>query len=165
MNRDGLLELCDYDAYANNLVFQVVAKLTEDEFTRDSSPSYGSVRKLLLHTLRTERVFFSLCQERPVQELPNLPLASDIQQYWMKLEREMQDWLGSQSDDSLKREIALPFQLKGQFYRLSKWELLLQALVHGIQHRGELSIVLTELGHPLPNLDIIIHFVEQEDAK
>jgi uncharacterized damage-inducible protein DinB len=33
--------------------------------------------------------------------------------------------------------------------------------MHSTHHRGELSIVLTELGYPLPTLDIIVHFAEQ----
>lgn len=160
MNRDGLLALCHYDAHANSLMFEVVAKLTEDEFTRDSSPSHGSVRNLMLHTLRTERGFLSLCQEREGKK-PDLRDAAEIQHYWEDLDREMRDWIASQSEDDLRTEIALPFQLKGGYYRLPKWQLLLQALVHCIQHRGELSIVLTELGHPLPNLDIILHFIER----
>lgn len=160
MNRDGLLTLCRYDAYANNLMFEAVAKLTEDEFTRDSSPSHNSVRKLMLHTLKTEQAFLSLCQERE-KKVPDLIYSAEIQQYWENLERQMRDWIALQSEDDLRREITLPFQLKGQYYRLPKWQLLLQALVHCIQHRGELSIVLTELGHPLPNLDIIIHLIER----
>ncbi len=161
MNRDGLIALCDYDAYANNLMFQVVAKLTEDEFTRDSSPSHGSVRELILHTLRTEAAFFAICQESPLEELPDLPRAADIQKYWANLNRDLRDWIASESDVDLSREIALPFQIKRQFSRLPKWQLLMQAFIHGIQHRGELSIVLSELGYPLPNMDIIVHFIEQ----
>jgi uncharacterized damage-inducible protein DinB len=49
----------------------------------------------------------------------------------------------------------------GQTLRLPVWQLLIQGFLSSTHHRGELSIVLTQLGHPLPTLDIIIHFVEQ----
>jgi uncharacterized damage-inducible protein DinB len=43
---------------------------------------------------------------------------------------------------------------------LPLWLLLMQAFVHSTLHRGELSIVLSNFGHPLPTLDIIIPFIE-----
>jgi uncharacterized damage-inducible protein DinB len=43
--------------------------------------------------------------------------------------------------------------------------LLAQAFVHSTHHRGELSIVLSHLGHPLPTLDIIIPFVTWSGQK
>jgi uncharacterized damage-inducible protein DinB len=39
--------------------------------------------------------------------------------------------------------------------------LMLQSLIHSVHHRGELSIVMTGLGHPLPTLDIILHFARE----
>ena len=41
------------------------------------------------------------------------------------------------------------------------WQIVLQVYNHSMIHRGELSILLTELGHPLPNMDILIQFGEQ----
>ena len=39
--------------------------------------------------------------------------------------------------------------------------LLALYIYNSIHRRGELSIVLSGLGHPLPTLDIILHFFAQ----
>nr|MBP9041735.1 hypothetical protein [Anaerolineaceae bacterium] len=44
-------------------------------------------------------------------------------------------------------------------FTLPRWQLLAQSLIHSIHHRGELSIVMTELGYPLPTLDPILKYV------
>jgi uncharacterized damage-inducible protein DinB len=41
------------------------------------------------------------------------------------------------------------------------WQLLVQAFVHSTHHRAELAILLGQMGHPLPTLDILIHFAQQ----
>ena len=159
MNREGLMILCDYDTYANHLVLETIAKLNEDEFTGESSPSHHSVRKLILHALEAEKYFLSLCQERLFQELPDLHSVTDIRSHWAQVEHDIQGWIAAANEDDLKREV--PFRLKGQSLQFPKWQLLMQAFFHCAQHRSELSVVLTQLGHPLPNLDIILHFIEQ----
>ncbi len=161
MNRDGLLILADYDRYADNLLLETVDKLTEDEFARQSSPSHGSVRKLILHSLETLAVFLALCREQPLQELPDLPTLLDIRRHSETIRQEVRKWIESSNDNELRREIPFPIPLKGKSLCLAKWQMLLQAFEHSAQHRSELSVVLSELGHPLPNLDIILQWVEE----
>jgi uncharacterized damage-inducible protein DinB len=44
---------------------------------------------------------------------------------------------------------------------LPRCQFLAQSLLASIHHRGELSIVMTGLGYPLPTLDPIIQFVQE----
>jgi len=44
---------------------------------------------------------------------------------------------------------------------LPRWQMLAQSLLQSIHHRGELSIVMTQLGYPLPTLDPIIQFIKE----
>ncbi len=62
-------------------------------------------------------------------------------------------------DADLDRQVQVT--LRGRPFQFPMWQLLSQAFVHSTHHRGELSIVLTELGHPLPTLDIIVHFAKE----
>ncbi len=157
MNRDGLLTLCEYNRYANQLVWEVVNRLTADELTRPVSPSHESVQSLLTHMLMVEAVFLARCQGGPLDR-PELPTLADVLGYWSNVAQAAQRFIAEQTDDDLQCEMAA-FDTRP--LRLPRWQLLLQAFMHSAHHRGELSIVLTELGHPLPTLDIIIHFAEQ----
>ncbi len=42
---------------------------------------------------------------------------------------------------------------------LPRWQFLSQSLLHSFHHRGELSIVMTQLGYPLPTLDPILKYI------
>jgi len=159
MNQDGLLALYNYNAYANSLVIETVAQLTEAKFTQASSPSHSSVRELLMHMLESEAFFLSVCTGHPMEELPSDTTLADIHRFCDNLAKETYDYLVKLTDIDLIQEIEVP--ISHQLLRLSKWQALVQGFVHSTHHRGELSIVLTELGYPLPTLDIIIQFVEQ----
>jgi len=158
MDRDILLALYAYNAYANRLVLETVARLTDDEFSRQSSPSHQSVRTLLMHLIGSEAYFLKLCQGQPLPARPAAPpTLAEIQGFANQLPGEQESFLKSSDEASLEREIT--FQMGDQTLHLPVWQLLVQAFVHSTHHRGELSIVLSHLGHPLPTLNIIIPFV------
>ena len=164
MDRDILLALYAYNAHANRLVLETAAGLTDDEFIRQSSPSHQSVRTLLMHMIGSEAFFIKLCQGQPLRIPPDAPpTLAEIQGYTSQLPGEQESFLRSSDEAGLEREIT--FQMGDQTLHLPVWQLLVQAFVHSTHHRGELSIVLSHLGHPLPTLDIIIPFVTQSGQK
>ncbi len=160
MNRDGLMTLYAYNAYANGLLLDTVEKLSPEEFLQRCSPSHGSVRSLLLHMLECEAFFLAQCQgQRFELEVATLPSVPDIRRQWRQLERQQECWITSLTDAEWTRQVAL--ELRGQKLVFAVWELLLQAVIHSVHHRGELSVVCTGLGYPLSTMDIILHFINQ----
>ncbi len=162
MDRDGLVTWARYHAYANGLVLAVMEQLTEDELARPSSPSRGSARGLLRHLLGADAFFLALCRGRAAVELPAFSSLVELREFWRGVETEMQTFIAGLTPEDLAREVALPFQLNGKSLRLPVWQLLTQVFQHATHHRGELSIVLSELGHPLPTLDIILFFAREQ---
>ena len=158
MNRDGLLALYEYNAYANRLVLDGLAQLSEDEFTCAPSPSHASIRGLVLHLLEGEAWFLALCQGRQMQEL-DLPALDDLRRFQRELEREQLAFIAALAESDLARD--LPVQLGEHRLHFPVWQLLTQAFVHSTHHRAELAILLGQMGRPLPTLDIILHFTRQ----
>jgi uncharacterized damage-inducible protein DinB len=158
MDKKGLLELSGYNEYANDLLFGVAKKLTSDELTRPSSPSHGSVLGLLRHVFDVEAFFLFVCQGRPLAPGKDGTLSFEqFLQEWAGLAKGRMDYLNAVSEADLDGKVE-PF---GPGLAYTRSQLLVQSLVHSIHHRGELSIVMTGLGHPLPTLDIILHFTKQ----
>ena len=158
MNREGLLALYRYNAYANHLVLDGLAQLTQDEFTRAPSPSHSSIRGLVLHMLECEAWFLALCQGRQMKEL-DLPALADIRQYWSGVERDQQAFIAQLEKDDLARQVTV--DLKKDTIHLPVWQLLVQAFVHSTHHRAELGILLGQMGHTLPTMDIILYFLQE----
>ncbi|MFZ5880014.1 MAG: DinB family protein [Chloroflexota bacterium] len=158
IDRDGLLALYAYNAHANKLVLDTAEKMTVEQFTQKSSPSHDSVRGILSHMLECEAYFLAECQGRVLDE-EDISSLETICRRWLALEREQVAFIQSLSGAELARIVQL--QIRGQQLAFPVWELMTQAMIHSVHHRGELSIVMTGLGYPLPTLDILLHFIKQ----
>jgi uncharacterized damage-inducible protein DinB len=139
-------------------VLDTAERLTQDELIRQSSPSHSSVLALLRHMLECEAFFLACCRGEPFPgyDRAGLESVAHVRQRWTSLAQVQREFIGALGEDELEREIPLPFRSAES--HLPLWQLLVQAFMHSTHHRGELSIVLTGLGHPLPTLDIILHF-------
>ncbi len=158
MHTDFLGALYEYNHYANGLVLDTAAKLSPEELEYESSPSHHTVLRLLAHMWGVECNFLAACQgEQFIFKRPDS--LEDLRQRWEALFVQQQVYLKTLTEADL--EAVLPVVISRQPFQFPRWQMLTQALVHSIHHRGELSIILTGFGYPLPNLDIIIPFAEQ----
>jgi uncharacterized damage-inducible protein DinB len=163
LSREMLAALCRYSAYANGLVLVAAAGLSDDDFEAEMSPSRGSVGGLLRHMLSSDIVWTARCRgQEPQIDAARLAARADVPAYWAEVERERLAFVEGCAEADLARAVAT--EIQGQRVQLPVWQMLLQAFLHATHHRGELSIVLTELGHPLPTLDVILQFVQEGEG-
>lgn len=161
MKQETLSAIYGFNSHANHIVLDAVSILDEETFTQQASPSHGNVQTMLRHIFEGEKYFLLVCQGGTFQpELDESSSLEDIHRYWQAVDRAQRDFIASLSKDDLTREIDFQFSPEHPFH-LPMWQLLLQSMMHSHHHRGELSIVLTELGHPLPTIDTMVYFIEQ----
>jgi uncharacterized damage-inducible protein DinB len=159
MDKTGLIELCGYTDDANGLLLGVARGMTTEELNCSSSPSHGSVMGLLQHMLDAEAYFLSICQGHSSSyEREEKPTFEELVKNWERVAEERKAYVASVDENELQEKAKLTFGSKLAFPR---GQLMLQSLIHSVHHRGELSIVMTGLGHPLPTLDIILHFARE----
>ena len=160
MNRSSLYTLHTYNVYANNLVLETAAKMTAEELTCESSPSHGSVMKLLTHTFECEYYFTLECMNSTPDEAQADKCASSLaslRECFALLNATRENYLAKVNDFELEEEITVNLG-RGEF-TLQRWQFMAQSLLHSVHHRGELSIVMTGLGYPLPTLDPILMYI------
>lgn len=162
MNRSSLLVLHGYNSYANGLVLKTAAALDESAFTSQSSPSHGSVQHLLMHMLAVEASFLAKCiGKQPsgrVFQTETMTLA-EITDGFAEVADARGAYLKVVSENELAEVITI--LIGGKPLRLARWQLLTQSLLSSAHHRGELSIVMTNLGQTLPTLDPILQYVKE----
>jgi uncharacterized damage-inducible protein DinB len=153
-----LASLSAYNRWANLQVLDTAARLADDDLVREASPSHHSVLRLLTHMYAIEANFLLACQgETFVYERP--ASFEDLRQRWEEMMNQQTAYLSGLDGTALAE--VLPVSIGKRPFQFGRWQMLTQALVHSTIHRGELSTVLTGMGHPLPNLDIIVRFAEE----
>jgi uncharacterized damage-inducible protein DinB len=163
MDHDVLLTLYRFHVDANQTVLDTAALLTEDTFTRESSPSHGSIRNLLLHILGGDIYFPATCAgSQPdiseLQALDELDSVDAIRARWNAATDSALAFLESLDDDAMQREVTITFG--ENTFTLAVWQVFMQQIAHAHMHRGELSILLSEAGYPLPTIDLMVHFIK-----
>jgi uncharacterized damage-inducible protein DinB len=155
-----LVDLCQASDHANNLLLREVEKLDPSELRADHSPSHGSVWNLLLHMVIVE-THYSRSSQSKIDEfgVPNLDTLADLRGYWADMAFERQNYLSSLLPDQVSEIISL--RIGDHEFKLPRHQVILQGIMHSVHHRGELSIIMTELGHPLPTMDGIVFFVKE----
>jgi uncharacterized damage-inducible protein DinB len=161
MNAASLSSIFRFNGEANLAVLDVAARLSQDDFTREVSPSHGSVQKLLVHILGGEVYFVAACrgQQPDMSAIEGLQTVADLRARWIALNQDAADLLARASQADLDAVVTLQF---GEHrFELTMWQVMMQIFSHSQQHRGELSIVLSTLGHPLPTIDLMMHFIKE----
>jgi uncharacterized damage-inducible protein DinB len=162
MNRDTLLTLYHFHADANATVFDTAAHISAVDLARETSPSHGSILKILRHLLGGEFYFLHVCQgEQPdsadLRALDVLDTLAAIRARMEQTTAEVLRYIEGLSEDELQADVE--FALGEHTFTLKRWQMLVQLIFHAHMHRGELSIVMSTLGYPLPTIDMMVHFI------
>ena len=121
INREGLLVLCKYNNYANRIVLDAAAALTEEQFTKDFGISMGSVQKTLQHMLEGERYFMNLYRGEPFAGV-EMPVLAEVRGYWGDTGEVYQAFIEGKTDDDLRAEMDVKF---GEYdFHIPLWQLL-----------------------------------------
>ncbi|GLC25923.1 DinB family protein [Roseisolibacter agri] len=161
MRVPDLVRLYDYDSWANARLLAAVARLTPEEFVRPVAGSYGSVRNTLVHVMSAEWGWVERCGghargERLTPERYPTPAALIAE--WARVEGYARELLAGLTDDDLAREVA--FSFGGPTSVATVGALLQHAALHAVHHRGQVALLLRELGHAPGNFDMLYFATE-----
>lgn len=163
MTVETLKQLYDYGYWANGKLFDVAAKLTPEEFTRPVAGGWGSVRTTLVHTMSAEWGWLGRSggKERgPRLDPEKFPTFESVIEQWEAIRGYVLEFLATLSDDDLNRRV--DFALDGHALSMSVAEMMSHAMVHGIHHRGQVALLLRQLGHVPGNFDLLFYYPEKQ---
>jgi uncharacterized damage-inducible protein DinB len=153
--------LVDYHYWARDRLLDALGQLTHDQFTQRIESSFPSIRDTLVHLWAAETVWTARWDdEAPTalpdgRELTDLPALRDA---WSALERRLHGVLDRLGEQGVLGEL----QYRGfdGKPRTEPFSMMLQHVVnHGSYHRGQITMMLRQMGQPAAKpMDLIAFY-------
>jgi uncharacterized damage-inducible protein DinB len=137
--QDTLQRLFEYKAWADDALLTALAGLG------DGSPIAGLAVKALSHSHIVDRIFAAHMRRQPhayaSTNLTELPRLEDLSADIRRSDREYVDYVSGLDRAQLAERIDFTFT-DGAPGRMSREEMLMHVIAHGIGHRGQVSAVM-----------------------
>ena len=158
MSVSEITDLYAYTEWANDRMFAAVARLSDDQYTRELTSSYPTVRDTLGHIVSAEWIWLQRWNGTSPASPPPWTVAPAV----TTLEREMRAvieqrraFLATLDDESLARPLSYR-TLGGSSFTNRLFDVLLHVVNHSSYHRGQLTTMLRQVGAEPPSTDLIL---------
>ncbi|HEY8172589.1 MAG TPA: DinB family protein [Dehalococcoidia bacterium] len=147
-----LAEVFRYNRWANEQTIAKCRTLTDEQLDAGATGTFGSIRQTLQHVIDSQRT--QLARLRGMQRDPAIPDWSQ----WPGFD-ELAAVATSSSEaliaaaEALTSDSDVTLPYLGKSYRFPKSFVLTHAIVHGIEHRTQIGVMLSTLGVAPPDLD------------
>jgi uncharacterized damage-inducible protein DinB len=173
MNKDDIQLLYEYDRWANNRVLQAVSALSAEGFTRDLGGSFRSVRDTLVHIIAGEWGWLAYWKEptpgaafiadlrkrREALFHPDaFPNVTAVRRKWAEVEKEQAEFVNGVTNESLGKMLPL------RTTQISLAHLMQHLANHSTYHRGQIALMMRQLGAEPLATDFHVFLVEGHEA-
>jgi uncharacterized damage-inducible protein DinB len=161
-----LLGIYEHGRFANARLLDQAALLTDDELDTERPGMFGTLRTTLQHMMQAQHGWLRREQQLdPVAPWAEdaFPTIADLRNQWDALDAENLAYIATLTDDQLMERIAMR-SWRGWVMDAPRWQALIHQAFHQHQHRGEVALVLTNLGHSPGEIDAFDWFEEEGTA-
>lgn len=144
MNAGDVRRLFAYNDWANHRVLVAAAPVSLGDFGRDLGASFGSLRGTLIHIMWGEKRWLQWWLDGTAVDDPPtaaFPDVGSLREAWLVCERNRNTFLSGLTDERLNALM----DVRGASYRLA--DLMQHLLNHSTYHRGQVTLLLRQLGH------------------
>lgn len=156
-DKEDVRRLLDYTVWANHRLVRVAATLSVDDFKRDLAGSHGGVRGTLTHVMGAEWIWLERWKgvaqrQKPIDEGEFADVVA-LRERWTVIEEHRDSWLESLRPEAVAAEIHYK-TLAGVDGSGPLWQLVQHVANHSTYHRGQVLMMLRQLGAQPVSTDI-----------
>lgn len=167
MNQYSLM--ARFNAWANERLYECVARLPEEAYRADRKAFFGSVHRTLNHLLVVDRLWSGRIEgvNRGIRALDQI-LYDDFAS--LRAARRKEDehliaFVDGLGEERLGATVRFRAITDGGIYDARAGHILLNLLNHQTHHRGQVHALLTQAGITPPPLDMFDYFAEIGEIK
>jgi uncharacterized damage-inducible protein DinB len=151
LSESTFMEFILYNNWANQRVLQACQNLSEDQLAAATPGAYGTIRETLEHIIQAEADYVGrLTGDRPQPSFrwEDQPALADLSVFAGQVADALLDAVQRIPPTHLVHE-----EEDGLFIDYQARHLFMQAINHGIEHRTNITTILSGLGLPAPEVD------------
>ena len=150
-NKEYLLNLLNYNSWANDEFFKVIIKLSSEEINKQRKSFMNSIRNSLNHLLVIDKVWLTnMKKEKHTFDNLQTILYENMEQLWKEKKKEeqlIQNYVENLSDKEFE-EIVECELIGGNKVLISRSMIITHLVMHGGYHRGIIAEMFGQI--PLP---------------
>jgi len=160
---EAVQTLYSYHTSVTDHVFAVARSLAREQFTQPVVSGQPSIRSTLVHLCSAQQVHLSwwdgtlsgeesFARRFPPEDYPDIDA---VAAFWTRVREQTQLFLDTlRSDEDLQR-LYTRVRRDGAIQEVQLWLMMLHIVNHGTQHRSEVALMLTALGHSPGDIELL----------
>ena len=150
-NKEYLLNLLNYNSWANDEFFKVIIKLSSEEINKQRKSFMNSIRNSLNHLLVIDKVWLTnMKKEKHTFDNLQTILYENMEQLWKEKKKEEQlikNYVENLSDKEFEEIVECEI-IGGNKVLISRSMIITHLVMHGGYHRGIIAEMFGQI--PLP---------------
>lgn len=150
-NKEYLLNLLNYNSWANDEFFKVIIKLSSEEINKQRKSFMNSIRNSLNHLLVIDKVWLTnMKKEKHTFDNLQTILYENMEQLWKEKKKEEQlikNYVENLSDKEFEKIVECEL-IGGNKVLISRSMIITHLVMHGGYHRGIIAEMFGQI--PLP---------------
>jgi uncharacterized damage-inducible protein DinB len=167
MTLHDIQTLVGFNYWAKKRLIESIAEMTPDLFLNNITSSHGSVRGTLAHLAGAEGVWLKRLRGQDVAGLPKpeeFPDLASLITFWDGVEHDIQTLVDTFTTDHDITRQSVYRDLRGNTHSQPVWQILHHMVNHSTYHRGQITILLRQLGLKPIGTDLIQYYRETTPA-
>lgn len=158
--REYVTLMAEYNAWMNRRMFELCARLSDEERKRDRGAFFGSIHGTLNHLMWADRAYLiRLGLLGPDLEIgrPGDVLFDDFEAMWAERERFddlLLDWARNLEEGALSGTHELRSVVYRRARRIPTYVMIVQLFNHQTHHRGQITTLLSQAGLDIGSTDV-----------
>lgn len=158
IDREHCQLMAEYNGWMNSKLYALCATFSDAERKQDRGAFFRSIHGTLNHIMFGDLAFLSRLTGDPPQ-VPEMgtEFAAEFDELRRKrtaLDQRIAAWAGSITPEWLASSLTYVSKVDGRSRTIPHWILITQMFNHETHHRGQITTLLTQMGHDIGATDI-----------